>query len=324
MAQRLINRRAVLCVVAGLGAFASSVSFAADSVTVFLGTTPDYANLYVARDKGFFEKEGIKLDVRLFPSGSAATDGFRSGKVEFVASGEIPAMRLCEVMNAKIVAPTGYDGFSPVLMVKSEIKSVEDLRGKTLGTRIGSSGEFFADLLQKKFDLPPGTFKLTNMEPADMVAALDRGDIDGFLWFSPFEERSATISGSKVRLLLRGGEVGYTNEVTLVARGDLIAENPDLVKRFMKALVQGSDYAQANRDETVNIVAAALKLDKKAAEVTKQMHFPIRFDARTYERYGQAAEFMLAKKMLPKPLDFKTCFWTDGVASADPTRVETR
>jgi ABC-type nitrate/sulfonate/bicarbonate transport system substrate-binding protein len=308
----------------GFIALGSSTAFAADNVTVFLGTTPDYANLYVARDKGFFEKEGIKLDVRLFPSGSAATDGFRSGKVEFVASGEIPAMRLCELMNAKIVAPTGYDGFSPVLMVKNIIKSPEELRGKTLATRIGSSGEFFAELVQKKYNLQAGAFKLTNMEPADMVAALDRGDIDGFLWFSPFEERSATISGSKVRLLLRGAEVGYTNEVTLVARGELIAERPDLVKRFVKALVQGSDYAQNNPDETVNIVAAALKLDKKAAEVTKQLNFPIRFDQRLYERYGQAAQFMLSKKSLDKPLDFSTCFWTDAVAGADPARVEKR
>ena len=37
-----------------------------------------------------------------------ATDGFRSGKVEFVASGDIPAMRLCEVMGAKVIAPTGF------------------------------------------------------------------------------------------------------------------------------------------------------------------------------------------------------------------------
>jgi len=111
------------------------------TVTLFIGTTPDYANIYVARDKGFFEAEGLKLDIRLFPSGSAATDGFRSGKVEFVASGDIPAMRLCEVMGAKVIAPTGFDGFSPVFMVKSSIKTPEDLKGKTFASRLGSSGE---------------------------------------------------------------------------------------------------------------------------------------------------------------------------------------
>jgi len=294
------------------------------TVTLFIGTTPDYANIYVARDKGFFEAEGLKLDIRLFPSGSAATDGFRSGKVEFVASGDIPAMRLCEVMGAKVIAPTGFDGFSPVFMVKSSIKTPEDLKGKTFASRLGSSGELFVQKIRDKYKFGPNDFKLINLEPTDMVSVLDRGDIDGFFWFSPFEERSQQISGAKVRLFMRGGEVGFTNEVTLTARGDLVEKNPDMIKHFLKALIKGSDYAMAHRDETVDIVSAALKLDKKASEVTRQMNFPMRFDKRLYDRYGESAKFMIEKKFVEKPVDFSTCFWTDGIAATDPARVEKR
>jgi len=300
------------------------LALAADpqTVTLFIGTTPDYANVYVARDKGFFEAEGLKLDIRLFPSGVAATDGFRSGKVEFVASGDIPAMRLCEAIGSKIIAPTGFDGFSPVFMVKSSIKGPEDLKGKTLATRLGSSGELFVQKLRDKYKLAPDAFKLINLEPTDMVSVLDRGDIDGFFWFSPFEERSLQISGSKVRLFMRGGEVDFTNEVTLTARGDLVASNPDLVTRFLRGLIKGSEYAMKNRDETVNIVAAALKLDKKASEVTREMTFPMRFDKRLYDRYGVSAKFMLEKKFVEKPVNFSTCFWTNGIAAVEAARVE--
>jgi ABC-type nitrate/sulfonate/bicarbonate transport system substrate-binding protein len=317
--KRFHRIEAALCGLAAL--MFSSAAPAADTVTLFMGTTPDYANIYVARDKGFFEQEGIKVDIRLFPSGSAATDGFRSGKVEFVASGDAPALRLCQVTGAFVIAPTSYDGFSPVFMVRADIKSPADLKGKRFGTRVGSSAELFIDLVKKKYNLPDDAFKLINLEPTDMVAALDRGDIDGFLWFSPFEERSMTVSGNKVRLFLRGGEVGYTNEVTLVARGDLTAEKPELVTRFLKALIKGSDYATDHRDETVNIVAAALKLDKKAAEVTREMNFPVAFDKRLYERYGVQADFMLSHKMIKDPIDLKSCFWTKGIAAADPKRV---
>lgn len=295
---------------------------ATETVTLFIGTTPDYANIYVARDKGYFEAEGLKLDIRLFPSGSAATDGFRSGKIDFVASGDIPAMRLWATMGAKIVAPTGYDGYTPVFMTKSTITTADDLRGKKIGTRIGSSAELFAQMVRDKLGLPDNAFTLTNLEPTDMVAALDGGSIDGFLWYSPFEERSLQISGSKVRLFLRGEEVGSTNEVVLNARADLIANQPELVIRFVRALIKGSDYATAHRDETVDIVAAALKLDRKAADVTRKMNFPVRFDKRLYERYKQSADFMLARKFTDKPIDFKECFWTAGVASVDPSRVE--
>jgi ABC-type nitrate/sulfonate/bicarbonate transport system substrate-binding protein len=158
-------------------------------------------------------------------------------------------------------------------MVKSSIKGPEDLKGKTFASRLGSSGELFVQKIRDKYKLGPNDFKLINLEPTDMVSVLDRGDIDGFFWFSPFEERSQQISGNKVRLFMRGGEVDFTNEVTLTARGDLIAQNPEMVTRFLRALIKGSDYAMSHRDETVDIVAAALKLDKKASEVTKQMNF---------------------------------------------------
>jgi hypothetical protein len=51
------------------------------------------------------------------------------------------------------------------------------------------------------------------------------------------------------------------------------------------------------------------------------MNFPVAFDKRLYERYGVSAKFMLEKKFVEKPVDFASCFWTDGVAAADPKRV---
>jgi NitT/TauT family transport system substrate-binding protein len=308
----------------GIGVVTSAASVAlaqVDTVSLFMPPTPDVANIFVARDKGFFEAERIKLDLRLFPSGTAATDGFRSGKVDFVLAGEIPSMRLCTVMDAKVIASNNSDGFSPVFMVKSSIKAPEDLRGKTFATRIGSSVELFVDLFRAKFKLDADTFKVTNLEPADMVAALDRGDIDGFFWLSPFEERAQQISGAKVRLFTRGDDVGYTNEGAIVTRSDLIAQNPDLVIRFLRAFVKASDYTMSNPEDAGKVVMAALKIDAKDVDVIKKMTFPGALDKRVHDRYGFAIEFMSRKKMLDKPLDLATCFWTKGLETIQPSRV---
>jgi NitT/TauT family transport system substrate-binding protein len=304
------------------GVRTSTVRADTQPITLFVGTTPDYASVYVARDKGFLEAEGLKLDVRLFPSGSAATDAFRSGKVELVAAGDIPAMRLWDATGARIIAPTAFDGFSPVFVTKAAIKDPGDLPGKTFGTRAGSSAELIAEGVRKKYSLAPDAFKLTNLEPPDMVAALDSGEIDGFFWFSPFEERSLQISGSKVRLFLRGEEVGVTNEVAMSARADVIDNNPEMLVSFLRGLAKGSDYAMAHPDETVDIVAAALKLEKKSAEVIKNMQFRITFNPRIYERYGVSSAFMLSKGWVKAPVDFEKCFWTDGIAQVDPKRVD--
>ena len=65
----------------GLGAGALIATLPARSVaqtklqklTVFTGTTPQFANLYVAHEKGFFEKEGLPVEVTMFSSGSVAS-----------------------------------------------------------------------------------------------------------------------------------------------------------------------------------------------------------------------------------------------------------
>jgi ABC-type nitrate/sulfonate/bicarbonate transport system substrate-binding protein len=108
----------------------------------------------------------------------------------------------------------------------------------------------------------------------------------------------------------------------MLARGDLIESDPDLVIRFLRGLVKGSEYAMQHRDETVDIVAAALKLDKAAADVTRKMTFPMRFDRRLYERYKQSSDFMVEMNFSKEPVDFDKCFWTDGLAAVDPARVE--
>ena len=318
----LANAGAAVLGAASFGCF--SIARAADNhtITLFVGTTPDYANIYVARDKGFLEAEGLKLDVRLFPSGSAATDGFRSGRVELVAAGDIPAMRLWDAAGARIIAPTGFDGYTPVFVTKSAIKEAKDLTGKKFGTRIGSSAELLVEGLRQKYSLGPDAFKLINLEPPDMVAALDSGDIDGFFWYSPFEERSLQISGEKVRLFMRGEEVRVTNEVAMSARADVIDNNPDMLVHFLRGLIKGSDYANAHPDETVDIVAAALKLDRKAAELIKHMQFPLAFDRRVYEHYAASSKFMVSKGWLKQPADLDKCFWTDGIAQVDPKRVD--
>jgi hypothetical protein len=86
---------------------------------VFIGTHPTTPHL-VTRDKGFFEAEGLKSTSASF-IGLGGDRRLSQGKVELVAWRH-SAMRLCEVMGAKIVAPTDTTVLS-VFMVKSSIKT---------------------------------------------------------------------------------------------------------------------------------------------------------------------------------------------------------
>jgi ABC-type nitrate/sulfonate/bicarbonate transport system substrate-binding protein len=302
------------------GLWPSRARAATRSINLFMGTSPDHANIWVAHQKGFFAAENLEAKIRLFPSGSAATDAFRAGVAEFVACGDIPAMRLWEVMGTKYIAPVAYDYQTPVFMVKSAIMTVEDLRGKTIATRFGSTFELMIDMMSRKLNIPAGTFKVINMEPNDMVITLDRGDIDGFIWGSPMEARSKQISGNKVRLFVRGKDVGFPNVVCMNTRADLIKNDPALVQDFVRAQMKASDWCMANKEETSEIVAKAIKLEPEVAKMTYAMDFTTKLDQNLYPFYCELGKFVLAKGIVKK-LDWKDFLDTSFMKKVDPTRV---
>jgi ABC-type nitrate/sulfonate/bicarbonate transport system substrate-binding protein len=304
-----------------VGRFAPVAYAAPRRVNVFMGTTPDFGNIWVAQLKGFFGDENIEANIRLFPSGTAATDAFRAGVAEFVGCGDIPSARLWETMGTRYIAPVCYDSYTSVLMVKSAIQTGDQLRGKTLATRLGSSMELMVEQTFQKFGLPSGAAKVINMEPADMVITLDKGDIDGFFWVAPFEERAKQVSGDRVRVLLRGQDVGFISANTLNTRAEVIRDDSPMVQSFVRGLAKASDWVMSNKGEASEIIAKALKLDPAIARVTEKMDFATRFDQRVHPYYCNLGKFMFTKGLIKKPLDWDSFQNLDYLRNVDPSRA---
>ena len=291
-------------------------------VTVFMGTTPDFSNVWAGKDKGYFAKENIDAEVRVFPSGAAASDAFRTGEAHFLCCGDIPAIRLWKTTGSRYLAPVSRDFNSPVLVVKSEITRPEDLKGKVIATQTASLFTMMVDLINKKYGLSAQDYRVTNMEPADMVVALAQGSIDGFVWASPFDERAKEASGSKVHVLLRGKDVGFPNSVGLCTRADLIQKDPNLVQAFVRALAAASDWCMANKDQTSAIAAKELHLEPKIARVTQVMNFTTKFDQGLYKFFFALDKYMLDKHLIDKPIDWNQYLDTEFLRNVDPSRVE--
>ena len=291
-------------------------------VNIFMGTTPDYANVWVGLKKGYFEKENIDASIRLFPSGSAASDAFRTGEAEFLCCGDIPGVRLWKTMGTRYIAPISRDFYSPVMVVKKEISSPAEIKGKTIATQTGSAFMMMVGLINTKYGLSEGDYKLTNMEPTDMVISLERGAIDGFIWASPFEERAKQVSGDKVHVLIRGEDVGFPNAVGLNTRSDLIESDRDMVQAFVRALAAASDWCMKNKDGTSEVIADALKLEPKIAAVTQKMDFTTNLDQGLYKYFYHLGKYLEQKGLIDAPMDWSKYFDTSFLKNVDPARVE--
>ena len=66
----------------------------AQKIRIFAGSSPVFAPVFIADQKGFFKAEGLDVLVRPFTSGAEATEGFRSGAADFLVAGDVPLLYL--------------------------------------------------------------------------------------------------------------------------------------------------------------------------------------------------------------------------------------
>jgi ABC-type nitrate/sulfonate/bicarbonate transport system substrate-binding protein len=305
-----------------------AVSFQASDATpkkekylYLMGSTPQgTAPIVVAVKKGFCKNVGLDIDMKMFTSGGVAAQGFIGGQGDWVVTGDWPAMRtwMTTKNNTDPIVglfPAAHYTDLSVVVSKASIKKASDFKGKTMGVWLGTTSEFFAAkyLDANGVSIKDVTYK--NIKPAEMVVALDRGDIDGFTIWQPFGWRAEEVSGNKVHILSTGKGF-FTEYMVTSTRKSLLKDDPDAVSALIKCTQQGADYISSHVDEAAQIVGAQFKIP---AEKVKQMivvqNFDPTYDAPFRKAMDELNAFMMSKGMSKEAVNWSTEFDPDGLKS---------
>ena len=152
-------------------------------VRIALSTpTPHMAPLYVGKDKKFYEKYGLDVQLILVNSGSLVAQMFASGELQMTANAPASLVNLAAT-GEKISFFLGLSNTSPFTVVtQPNLRRADDLKGKRIGTaRFGGSSHISAliALEHLKLDLKRDKITLiqTGVDP-DRMAALETKAID--------------------------------------------------------------------------------------------------------------------------------------------------
>jgi len=290
-----------------------------EKVSVVLDWTPNtnHTGLYVAKDKGYFEEEG--LDVEIIMPGEAGADQLvASGKAEFGVSYQesITLARVQDVPLVSIAAIIQHNTSGFASPVDKNIKTPKDFEGKAYGGW-GSPVEksVIASLMkQEKADVEKVDF--VNMGDTDFFTAVKR-DID-FAWiYYGWTGVEAELRGEKINMVYLtdySEKLDYYTPV-LSTNEKMISDNPDTVKAFMKAAAKGYQYTMDHPAEAADILlAAAPDLDadlvKKSQEwlASKYQDDAPRWGEQKLEVWENYANWMLENKLLEGELDAKKAF----------------
>jgi len=235
------------------------------SVRVAIGSAAslNYLSWDLAKALGYFDDENLDVTLNYAASGNDAATALLSGSVEFTGNSMDQSIKaqIAGKPTKMVVAFSRTPGAAIVVRgdLKDTVKTVKDLKGKTVGATSQGSGTHVvltyalnqAGLIQDK----DYTFKPCGS--GTMAATLDSKAVDACINSDPFITQY--VAANKGFILkdyrtikdtteLIGGPYQFTGAVT---RADFIQQNPDVVQRVVNALVRANRYAQATASKDI-------------------------------------------------------------------------
>jgi NitT/TauT family transport system substrate-binding protein len=253
-----------------VGALSLAAAGAALAEPVKVGYLPaiGHAKYFIAYEQGFFKKENLDVELVEFQNSADGINAVISGKLD-TGSFSTPAPLLFYSKGSDVRIVGGIMGQDGSIIIKperaKEIRTVADLRGKKVATvRLASSDAVFRIALKEakvdwRSDLE--IFELKN--PPAVIESVRSGQVDAGVVWGPFDLR-AEQQGLKV--ILRSGDLYPGHPCCRLIVTSKTLENPQVVERFLRALLQAEHFSQDHRRETIDSIAKYVKLDRDTLE----------------------------------------------------------
>lgn len=243
--------------VATLLLFAGHAAQAADKVRFQTDWIPsgEHAMYYGAWVKGIYAEEGLDITItRGYGSGDTVTK-LATGAFEFGVAdlGAVLTARARQNVPVKTIATIYTHSPHSLFVLKSSgIKDFKGLEGKKIGITPGNSHKLYFPKVAEKAGTDPSKIVWVNMDGAAMAPQLITKNIDAAPFYSIhhyYQNKAAKAAGQEIEILpfVEAGFAIYA--ASLITSDKLIAEKPDLVKRFLKATKRAFEWARDNPEE---------------------------------------------------------------------------
>jgi len=241
------------------------------------------AEVFYARDAGFFKKAGIDAQIQPITNGGAIAAAVASGAIDVGFSNLVSiATAFKRGVPITIIAPAGlYSTKTPssvcVVAQNSPIKSAKDLTGKVFATNgLKNIAEFGPRAWIDKNGGDSSTVSFIEMPFPAMSAALAQGHIAAALLAEP----SATEFKSSTRVLSKCFDGIAPNFMisAYIATTKWANAHPDLVRKFQQAIRETAAWANKNHDKTAEMLAKEAKISPDVVRAMNRSVYPERTD----------------------------------------------
>jgi sulfonate transport system substrate-binding protein len=234
-----------------------------EKVTIAYAMTPFTALVQIALIQGFFSAEGLDVTPQPHEFGKLALQSVLEGKADVATSGDTPVM--FAVTSGKktytvAVVATSTKGEAIVARRDRGISTPADLKGKTIGVTLGTTGDFFLDSFLVLHGIGKDEARIVDMRPNEMTEALVTGRVDAVSFWSFFINQLVRQLGDNGIAFYE--ETIYSDTVCLTAMQEYVKTHPEAVRKILRALIRAEAFVNKNPEESRRLVAGFIKIDQ--------------------------------------------------------------
>lgn len=287
----------------------------------------------IAKEMGYFEEEGLDVDLELLTDPSISTTMIASSEAQFYSASQYQNINLVDKgTDVCVIAPVVNAGNTQVVVggPNLEITSAKDLEGKKMGYTDGAGVIVAVKNMCNDLGVDFDKIELVNLQAADMLASLERGDIDFFAAWEPWGLKAEAFggkvlfTGTKSYLPENTGDVDYLDFIVCVnASRDFYNSNPDACAAYVRAMIKATDYINSNMEEAAKIIAAQINLeDEECYNIMKKNSYAVTFDETYKNSCDSLAKYMNESGMTDSLVSFESFNETSVLQSIDPNLVK--
>lgn len=276
-----MRRRSLLAASAAALAAAGTMprtARAADKVVLMLNwyVYGEHAPFYLGKERGLYAAEGIDLDIQEGRGSAVTAQAVAAGSVQFGYI-DVPTMMRAAIRGAPLVATGVLVQVNPMSVMGFADKNMrrpEDLRGRTIAVSPGDSMMQIWPLFLRRTGLKESDFQTVSGDGQTKLNAVINGRADALLGYLMDQSMKIKDATGKDVYPIRFADYGI-NLVSsgIVARTSLPQENPDLVRRFMRASTRAVE--EAEKDPAAATQAVLKALPKAGQPATLQQGFEL-------------------------------------------------
>lgn len=283
-----------------------------DVINVSIMKTTDLAPFHLARQKGFFEDEGLEVKIIDAPSGGESVTKMISGEADISYSSYTPFF-LSEAQGAgeskggiKIVADASSASPGSCMVVAppdSPVKSIKDMAGKRVAvTATGTISDLLTMSTLKTNNVDYKGIQWVKTPFPATAQTLKAHNADAAFVTEPFIQDTMRNAGARPIFDTAVGPTADMPTAGWGSTGNFVKENPKTIAAFQRAMQRGTDLAKSDRSLVDPLLVEFSGVDEETAKLATLLEFQSKLDVTRIQR---VPDLMLEFSVIESPIDVK-------------------